>query len=656
MQSQKSYSFDSNLIRRVENFSLSSNVPKNSIIPLFEAIYNSLHSILDRYGDDLWIKNGLIKVSKFEDGGLCLSIVDNGDGFTEENFSSFKTYDSPRKKKIHGKGIGRIAWLKVFEEAEVKSVFTESGKNYVRSFKFVLDPTMPIQEHRIVEAKPGEPKETEIVLKRVRSEYKKHFPVRIETLTNRIIAHFNAYLLSGSAPEFIISDEADSLEIRDYVQRHRVDIGTSAFSYGESEIKIDHYLVEKSLSEGKVGHMLQFSGSGRIVYEKEVGAAFGLNTLIEQDGVKYFYTGIVRSEILDFSVNTERTFFDLDHSQLDEINRRCIENAAEILSPYIQRVISRQESLVVSVIKKYPRYSYLVKDAKEFVKDKLPRNMRTAESVYSQLSLYDFRENRKIERQLQDEAASDLAEEITGRVKELIIKVSDQEKAALAEYTAKRRIVIDILDKRLGYQPGGDMKNYSEEAVHALICPVRATNHDISIDDHNLWIIDDKLTYYNFWASDKKIKSYITSESDARPDVALFSGKTLFHRENSSQPIVIIEFKKPARNNYDYEENPIVQLYDYIEELRGGKVRDKDGIIIDDIEENHPFFCYVIADFTPNLKKYIRATQINLPLPGGVGYYGFNQDYNAYIQVLNWKYLVRDARLRNEAFFRHLKI
>ena len=201
------------------------------------------------------------------------------------------------------------------------------------------------------------------------------------------------------------------------------------------------------------------------------------------------------------------------------------------------------------------------------------------------------------------------------------------------------------------------MKRHSEEALHALVCPLRITNGDVNLDQHNLWLIDDKLTYYEFWASDKKIKSFIAgSSSESRPDIALFSGQTLFHRPGSNQPIVIVEFKKPARENYDYEENPIVQTFEYIDQIRNGRVVDRDGRIIDYVGEDQPFFCYIVADLTKNLRKYLSVTQIKTPLPGGAGFYGFNHDYNAFFQVLNYRFIVDDARMRNEAFFKRLRI
>lgn len=90
--------------------------------------------------------------------------------------------------------------------------------------------------------------------------------------------------------------------------------------------------------------------------------------------------------------------------------------------------------------------------------------------------------------------------------------------------------------------------------------------------------------------------------------------------------------------------------------MRGGAVLDKDGGVIQEVDSKTPFFCYIIADLTPNLRKWLRMAQINVSLPGGAGFYGYNPEYNAFIQALSYKYVLKDARLRNEAFFKRLKI
>jgi hypothetical protein len=41
---------------------------------------------------------------------------------------------------------------------------------------------------------------------------------------------------------------------------------------------------------------------------------------------------------------------------------------------------------------------------------------------------------------------------------------------------------------------------------------------------------------------------------------------------------------------------------------------------------------------------------------GGGGFYGYNPEYKAFVQAVSYRYVPKDARLRNEAFFKQLKI
>jgi hypothetical protein len=148
----------------------------------------------------------------------------------------------------------------------------------------------------------------------------------------------------------------------------------------------------------------------------------------------------------------------------------------------------------------------------------------------------------------------------------------------------------------------------------------------------------------------------MNSTSDERPDVILFKGSTLFHRPGVAQPVVIVEFKRPARRNYSDDENPISQIYSYIRALRGREVRDSAGAIITSIDNQTPFFCYVVADITTRLEQVLIEQQIHRPIPGGRGFFGYHPDYNAYVEVINYDKLIGDARLRNEVFFRKLGI
>lgn len=653
-------SFHSNLVRRVQNMALGPSTPSNALIPVFEAVYNSLHAIQDRFKEK-WCDAGRIEIGliNLDSSRPTFEIRDNGIGLDTDNYASFRTYDSDHKMGRGGKGLGRLSWLKVFEGAKVESAFLEGDKCLVRRFRMQLDNERPLAEYSLAQEAGREPG-TSVILYDMKEQYARHVPSKADTIVRKVVAHFLPYLIASARPTIVIETATESYELAAYLREKEVSLGTLDLSLNsDTSLKLDHNLLEKSVVEGKAAHRIYFAAHGRVVADFDIGLALGLTTYIERNGAKYAYAGVLSGELLDTSVNSERTTFDLDPEILELIKRKTFDTIRGVLTPQIDRVITKQADLTRNIIKKYPRYAYLVADPKDFVSEKIPRNFRTAEQIYQQLAVLDYRDNREIERKVEALSKITPREEdpIEKGAQELLGRLSEHEYSVLADYTVRRKVVLDLLEKRLGYRPDGTMRHHSEEALHSFIVPMRVDNGDVRVDKHNLWIIDDKLSYYEYWASDKQLKKVVSEHtSKDRPDVLLFAGRSAYHRPGTDQPVVIVEFKKPARNEYSDDENPFVQIYSYIEEIRGGKVLDKEGGVIQEVSETTPFFCYVIADFTPNMKRWLRLAQINVPLPGGGGFYGYNSDYKAFVQAVSYRYVLKDARLRNEAFFKHLNI
>lgn len=114
-------SLQTNLRGRLRNTSL----PKShGLMPVFEAVVNSIHSIEEKGNAD----NGriVLRINRATQGGLDLdakalspiigfTISDNGCGFDQVNVESFETPGSDRKIDKGCRGVGRLMWLKVFD-------------------------------------------------------------------------------------------------------------------------------------------------------------------------------------------------------------------------------------------------------------------------------------------------------------------------------------------------------------------------------------------------------------------------------------------------------------------------------------------------------------------------------------------------------------
>jgi hypothetical protein len=97
------------------------------------------------------------------------------------------------------------------------------------------------------------------------------------------------------------------------------------------------------------------------------------------------------------------------------------------------------------------------------------------------------------------------------------------------------------------------------------------------------------------------------------------------------------------------KKDPIEQALGYLERVRDGKVKTESGRQIPN-SENLPGFCYVICDITDSIKK--RCALFNLRVTSDkLGYFGYNDNYKAYIEVISFDRLLNMARERNKAFF-----
>jgi hypothetical protein len=273
----------------------------------------------------------------------------------------------------------------------------------------------------------------------------------------------------------------------------------------------------------------------------------------------------------------------------------------------------------------------------------------------------------KVKHRLKREALEHLAQEEQQKVtdwdthkerfRQLFRELNDVAKSELADYVVHRKTVLSFLETMLGRDQGG---NYAkEEAVHEIIFPLRTTSDNIDYESHNLWIIDERLVYHHYLASDVPLNQQSDSpaivESEDRPDIVIFN--TAFALVEGDYPfnsVVIIEFKRPERDDYNEEKSPIRQVLKYVDQIRAGKARDKREQTIQ-INPSIPFYCYVIATPTPRLIEDAKYNDLTMT-PDSGGFFGYKKHYNAYIDVISFDKLVADSKKRNKAFFDKLSL
>ena len=85
--------------------------------PIYEAIANSFDAGARNIQINFYKRQNILECNFIDK----IEIIDDGEGFTDENLNSFYFYMSEKKLSIGGKGVGRFTWLKIF-----KRIFIES--------------------------------------------------------------------------------------------------------------------------------------------------------------------------------------------------------------------------------------------------------------------------------------------------------------------------------------------------------------------------------------------------------------------------------------------------------------------------------------------------------------------------------------------------
>ena len=119
----------------------------------------------------------------------------------------------------------------------------------------------------------------------------------------------------------------------------------------------------------------------------------------------------------------------------------------------------------------------------------------------------------------------------------------------------------------------------------------------------------------------------------------------------------ILPLRSPGRDDYRLDDNPFVQVRDYVKKLRkAGVARASTGKEIRVIEENTPFLGYIIADITPTMRSMMDQFGPFYRKAGHGSYYKWDEGFKVFIEVSSYAEVLRNAKARHEAFFQKLGI
>jgi hypothetical protein len=631
--------------------------------PLFEAVSNAMHAVEDRFGAEATQRGRInITISNIRNAGEIEIIVsDNGVGLTDERFKAFCTTDTDFKVARGGKGVGRLLWLDAFEQTRVTSIYAVETDLMQRSFKFHLASDEQITEERIEPAASGAITGTIIKFSGLRANaYASKFSVQAASLIRHFGSHFVAEFIFGRSPQIDISIDGESAsfpsDIRNLMVEDRGTARLTTDSFGELELA--SFVCKKAASADFDGiHQLHFVANGRTVTTRKIDGLLGIGRF--GDGDDLVYHGCVSGEYLDERVNQERTHFNFDESVAEEIAKVCGESIrGAALNSEITAFDGGRLATMKEFLEEYPSFSF---ESAENLLTKTPKNAVKPEQFAQALIVSRIRRDVERRRQVQQvvntlAGVGDVPADFAQAVRMAANEVRAEEQRQLTEYVLRRKMVLDVLDvliRRVREMPSGRDDNHLESTLHQFICPMRVRGDDptrVETTDHDLWIIDERLAFAKYFASDVPVSQLIVnSSSGERPDLLLFDhlhGLGLDEDEPLTRAM-LVEFKKPGRRDYDERYSPMNQISRYLNDLAGGNIErfnnDRIRVASDCI-----FYCYIIADIVGNLD--IHTSTWRTTANGRGRWIELSGKFRGTIEIIEWKDLIKDARARNHAF------
>lgn len=641
----------------------------NTLLPLFEAVVNSIQAIEEGSSTKIGIieidiirsTQAKIEFAKTETLPeiVDFQIKDNGIGFNETNFESFNFAHSTYKFAKGGKGIGRFSWLRAFQKAEIESRFKENESWKLRKFNF--EPTKTgIEKHTLDNVNGTTERYTIVKLKNLKQDYRKWCNNNIEDIAFKIIEHCFVYFLGSNCPRIIIKDGDKSVVVNDLFNVFtNGQVKNENIQIRENSFKLNIVKLYKS----KLDNKIHYCANTREVSNDKISIDIPEfdNYLTDKNGEQFSIAVYVEGEYLDSNVNDERTNIafikgnDIDYpneTTQEELRKSITDKLITEFAEQIEKLSQKRVEKVKEFVNNHPRYKQLLK----YRSNEIKRISSTLSDEKMELELFKIQQSLDLE--VKQEAAEVLKfissetdkEDFTQKHQDLFNKIIEVGNSKLSEYVIHRKLVLDLFEKLLN-------EKATEKAVHNLIFPLQTLSDEIGFEDHNLWMIDDKLAYHKYLASDKKFKAIepINSESKERPDLIVFNRPFAFSNDNKPyQSIVLIEFKRPMRDDYSDDENPIAQINRYAREIIEGEAKDK-NVREFDFRENTPIYAYIVCDLTKKLKAYAKDGGYR-PLPNGDGYFFYNDNYNMYVEIMSFDKILNDSRERNRILFDKLNL
>lgn len=649
---------------------------------IVEAVSNAIHSI-----EAADVRNGNITIELVRDVRklalpdddsennlpeiTSVKITDNGVGFNDDNVKYCNEAYTRHKVAIGGKGFGRFVYLKHFSNVHIASVYTDEESGSLKSRTFGLGRTHQIVYDLVtVDAEGGEERQTTLFLENIKDG---QLDKKVETVSRKLLEKLLVQFIRENAdcPTIKVTDDYTGKDFilnnllgdTSYSEIQKIDSETLNITKGKTDYPFHLHIFKiwfAGNQQSKISltsHYLEVTETPVDEYINEFESGF-VGDIKDRNGEKtsrFIVKAYVTGDYLDEHVDRERVGFQFGKhaDSLYPVGRADIEaEVANILKEKYEAEFKTQRQ------KKEEKLTN-VTDDKPWLKrhvssvDLASLKVGASEREYEiALETARLQKEQELDEYAENIVKSDAKQLADKKTEELIRDITQSNKDDLARYVARRKAVIDILDKSLkANQQSG--KHEKEKVVHDIVYPMQTDSDHIGNEYQNLWLLDERLNFTEFISSDKKF----SKDNPERADLFIFHHQVAFRGGDEKQnPITIVEFKRPGRDDFaatGHADNPIDQLIRYTNAIREGKYQ-KPGKRPIYTDSNTQFYGFVVVDFTEKVKRWLHDEEDFDPMPDGLGYFKWKKNNNLYIEVISWDKLLKDAKLRNSIFSQKL--
>ncbi|QQM28042.1 hypothetical protein [Elizabethkingia sp. M8] len=344
---------------------------------------------------------------------------------------------------------------------------------------------------------------------------------------------------------------------------------------------------------------------------------------------------------------------------MDGLFKELAENVRNTYSKFIDEAEKEKSDRIKNYIldKEKPRLRYKHLLNIDNVFNEIPINA-TDETLEARLHEISFRLEQKREKAFEKifKKKKYDKEEFGKIVHEVLREEASFSKDKLADLMVKRKSILKLFKKYLQWR---DEENYMlEEDLHNIIFTMGADSDNTPYEYHNLWLLDERLSFHSYTASDRQLKTNKKLESDSQkePDIFIYDIPCAYSdNPDKINSLVLFEFKRPGRDMDNSKDKKLdSQLEGYFFELSKSKAKNSKGRYIN-VQKETPKFGYVVCELHKDLIDYNIDWNGFKKTPHET-LYKVNPELNLYIEVIDYNHLVDFAEKRHEVFFKALGI